>query len=413
MAGLTLSASDFMFKKLYKGGLKKDSLMRGKQMLLWMEHETDFTTNKGIEIPVRYTNGQGYGASNADAATTVTSQAGKSFTVPQRHVTQYGKIDAQVIRNAQHGGGESQFVDAFEAEVDGCTESLGSELNQRSYGKSDGFRSLLSATAAINTTTLTFANAEDAQLYEVGMRIQFADPSAGTVRTGGTGYVTIQSIDSLAGTAVVDTALSTAVTSIVAADAILRWNMNGAELDGIKGWCPDTVASSGDSFLGVDRYIYRTRLAGIYKDLSTMPIKQALIKALQIARGHVGKLFDGDSPWFCNPTQMGALQLSLEAIREIETETSYDIGIRTIECMGKRLIEDEHCPVNEMILVGKGALTRGSCGDQPYVDDAGSGSKFNFNPATGQVDFTLAHDGNVYSRRPWNIMRIKVSAQAA
>jgi len=127
----------------------------------------------------------------------------------------------------------------------------------------------------------------------------------------------------------------------------------------------------------------------------------------------VGKLFESDAPWFCNPKQMGALQLALENIREIETDTPYGIGIKTIECMGKKIIEDEHCPVNEMILVGKGAFTRGSCGDQPYLDDGGSGRKFNFNPATGKVDFVLAHDGNTYSRKPWNIMRVKVSAQAA
>lgn len=416
MAALDSTAADFMYKKLYRGGLDKDSLLRGKQLLLWMTHEDDFTTEKGIEISVKHKNQQGIGSTNANAATVATPSGGKSFTVPQRHVVAYGQIDGIVVRNAMEGGGEAHFADEMESEVDSCTESLGSDLNRSSYGASDGVRSFLSATAVVNTAFAYFANAEEAQFYEIGMRIQFIS-TAGVLRTGGTGYVTITAIDTTSATPNFTFAggnLNALVTDIVAGDGMLRWSMNTKDLDGIKGWCPNTVASVGDSFLGVDRYAYRTRLAGIYVDKSSMPVRNALLSALGFAKGHVGKLFDGKSPWFCNPKNFTQLRMATEAQRVIEGEkaTSYGIGISTFTIDGHTFIEDEHCPIDEMILVGKGALTRGSCGDQPKIDNQ-DGRRFDYNRATGMLDFALAHDGNIYSRKPWNIMRVKISSQAA
>lgn len=413
MAALDSTAADFMFKKLYRGGLDKDSLMRNKQLLLWMDHETDFTTEKGIEIPVKHTHQQGIGSTNANAAAVAQPSGGKSFTVPQRHVTAYGQIDGKVVRNAINGGGEAQFADAMEQEVDSTTESLGSELNARSYGAYDGVRSYMSATYAINTAFIGLANPEDAQLYEIGMRLQFVNPATGALRAGGTGYVTIIGIDSIAGVLQINNTLNVEVTSIAASDGILRWSMNNADLDGIKGWCPNTVLV-GDSFLGVNRYAYRTRLAGIYVDVSDKPVRTGLIRATAVAKGHVGKMFDSKAPWFINPKNMGQIKMSVEQARIVDesVETTYGIGIETIKVFGETFIEDEHCPVDEVIRIGKGAMTRGSCGDQPYLDDQ-DGKKFDYNRATGMLDFCLAHDGNTYSRKPFNILRAKISSQAA
>lgn len=417
MAALDSSAADFMYKKLYRGGLDKDFLLRSKQLLLWMSHEEDFTTEKGIEIPVKHKNQQGVGSTNANAATVATPSGGKSFTVPQRHVVAYGQIDGIVVRNAMAGGGEAHFADEMESEVDSCTESLGSDLNRSGYGANDGVRSFLSATAAVNTAFGYFANAEEAQLYEIGMRIQFVNPAGGALRVGGTGYVTITAIDTTSAAPSFSFAggnLNALVTDIVAGDGIVRWSMNTKDLDGIRGWCPNTVASSGDSFLGVDRYAYRTRLAGLYLNYASMPVRSALIKAVATAKGHVGKLFQDKSPWFINPKNFGQLRMATEAQRVIQGEqaTSYGIGIEKFDIDGHTFIQDEHAPVDEVIMVGKGALTRGSCGDQPKIDNQ-DGRRFDFNRSTGMLDFALAHDGNTYSRKPWNLLRVAISAQAA
>ena len=418
MAQLTESAADFMFKKLYADGLPKDNLLRGKQLLQWMNHETDFTTHKGIEIPVPHTKPQGYGSTNANAAAAVTSSVGSSFVVPQRHVTQYGAIDGTVVRNAINGSNTSHFADAMEREVDGNTESLGETLNAASYGSSDGIRSYIAASGAINTTNLPLRNPEDAQLYEIGMRLQFINPANGALRTGGTGYVVVTKVNSITGNLTLSGTLNAEVTSVALGDGIIRWSMNNADLDGIRGWCPDeAVVNIATPYLGVDRSVYRTRLAGIYLDKSTMPVRSGILAALALAKGHVGKKFEKSAPWFANPKNIGQLRQTVEAGKFLTKamEDKYGIGIDAFEVDGHTFIEDEHCPVDELILIGKEAFTRGSCGDQPYIDDS-DGNKFNYARSgsnAGQLEFCLAHDGNTYSYQPWNIMRLKISSQAA
>jgi hypothetical protein len=413
MAALDQTAADFLFKLMYKDGLDKDALLRNNQMLLWASHETDFTTGTGIRIPVKHTLPQGIGATNADAFAANTSSGGAAFLVPQRHVTQYASLQGDVVRNAMNGGDESQLANALEYEVDAATSALGMEINQRMYGASDGVRFFLKSTGAVNTTTLFAANPEDMSFVEKGMRLQFTNPSTGALRTGGTGYVIVSKVDRIAGEATCTVALSTAVTDIVAGDGVVRWSMNTKDLDGIKGWCPNTVSPS-DSFLGVNRSDDRTQLAGIYLDRSTIPIRSGILAALGVAKNQAGKRFEGDCPFFINPKNLTQIRQTVEAARETDgaVETEYGIGIKTIKVMGYEFIEDSHCPVDEVILVGKGAFTRGSCGDQPVVDDQ-DGKKFHYTRQTGVLEFVLAHDGNSYSRKTWNIMRTKIAAVAA
>jgi hypothetical protein len=413
MPALDLNAADFMFKLLYKSGLDKDVLLRNNALLLWASHETDFTTATGIRIPVKHSMPQGVGDTNANAATASTSSQGTAFLVPQRHITQYAQIDGDVVRNAKHGGDASQLVDALENEVDSATGNLGNELNQRMYGASDGVRFFLSATGAINTTTLFAANPEDMAFVEKNMRLQFINPANGALRAGGTGFVVVDKVDRIAGSATLTGTLNAEVTSVVAGDGVVRWSMNTKDMDGLKGWCP-AVVSGADSFLGVNRSVDRTVLAGIYTDQSQKTIRTGLLSALGIAKNQAGKRFESKAPFFINPKNLTQIRQTVEAARVIEatTPSEYGIGIETIEVMGYRFIEDSHAPVDEAVLIGKGAFTRGSCGDQPYIDDQ-DGNKFHFTPETGKLAFTLAHDGNSYSRRTWNIMRVKLPTVAA
>lgn len=416
---LSTSEADFLFKKMYPDGLDSDALERDNPFLRYINHETDFTSHKGIEIPVPYLNPQGIGATNADANTAEAPSQGVSFTVPQRHITALGRIDGDVVRNAINGNDASQFADALEREVDGTTESLGSELNQRAYGQSDGVRSFMATVAqvpaaVINTTTLYLANAEEAQLYEPRMRLQFINPANGALRTGGTGYVVVTAVDPINGRLTLSAQLNLEVTSVALGDGIVRWSMNTKDMDGVKGWCPDNTVNLATSYLGVDRSVYRTRLAGIYLDKSSGTIRGGLISARGTAKAQVGNKFQSKAPFFINPKNLTQLIQTVEVSRVIEGEmpSRVGIGIETLEIFGRKFIEDPHCPVDEAIQLGDKAFTRGSCGKQPQIDDQ-DGNKFWYNRSTGKLEFVLAHDGNTYSRQPYNIMRIKLPSVAA
>jgi hypothetical protein len=413
MTALDTGAADYLFKLIYKSGLKKEALLRGNQLLLWAAHETDFTSATGIRIPVAHTLPQGIGASNAEAATAATPSGGAAFLVPQRSITHFAELNGNVVRNAMNGGDESQFYDALELEVDNATNMLGMELNQRMYGASDGVRSFLSSTGAINTTT-GFLNApQDSSFYERNMRLQFVNPATGALRTGGTGYVVIDKVDRINGQLTFTVALNAAVTDVVAGDGIVRWSMNTKDMDGVKGWCPATVASN-DNFLGVNRSYDRTQLAGIYTDQSAIPVRSGLLAALGWAQNLAGKRFDENAPAFINPKNLTQIRQTVEAARIVtdSTETEYGMGIKTFEIMGTRFIQDSHCPVDEVIFIGKGAFTRGSCGNQPVVESQ-DGRKFYYGRRTGVLEFCLVHDGNSFSRQTWNLMRVKIAAVAA
>jgi hypothetical protein len=401
-----------MFKTMYADGIDPKQLVRDKPLLQWAPHKTNFTTARGFEVPAPYVNPQGIGPTNATAAANEVSTKGVAFLVPQRHHYAFGAIDGEVVRNAESGDNESQYVDAMEREIDGATEALGVEIHQRMYGDKSGVRSYLSATTTINSTTWTLANEEDAQYYEVGMKIVPVNPATGLPRVG-----TAVSVSSVNGVTLICSGNINSFTSAAAGDGIARDGFatagGGLDLDGLNGWCPITVASSGDSFNGVDRYVYRNRLAGVYVDISNDPIRSGFIKAKAKAKAQVGTMFEASAPFFINPKNLAQIMQSVEQakITDLELADTYEIGLEAVKIMGHTFVSDSLCPVNTAYLVGTGAFARATCGDQPKLDNI-DGNEFFFNRRTGVLEFVMVHDGNTVALKPYNIMRVSLPTAA-
>lgn len=398
------SAVQFLYRQLYSDGIDQEALNRNKPLMEWTKNKSDFTNSLGIKIPAPYVNPQGIAATNAGASAAEVASAGVVFTIPQRHHYAMIRIDADVVRNTVNGGDESQFTDLVTREVDGITEAIGVEVAQRMYGESNAIRSVLSATAVINTTTWTLANVEDAQYYEPNMKVVLVDPATGTARTGTA--VTVQKVDPIAGT-LLCSAAPNSFTSAAAGDGIARDTFVGIDFDGLKGWIPATISGS-DSFLGVNRSTYRTRLAGVYVNGSNMPIRNAFIKAMSVAKSQVGTMFEKKSPFFINPKNLAQIVQTVEQTRvnSVEIEGKYGIGIEAVEALGHRFVEDSLCPVNECFLIGKNAWTRATCGKQPQIDTSGDGNDFWYNRSTGKIEAILAHDGGTGSYEAFNLLRM-------
>jgi len=403
------STAQYVFKTLYSDGFDPKSLVRKKPLLQWCEHKTDFTSARGMEIPAPYVNPQGIGATNAAASSNEVSGKGVTFLLPQRSVYGFGAINGSVVRNAVNGNDDSQFINAMEREVDGATESIAVELHQRMYGTNTGIRAYLSGTAAITTTTWTFANVEDVQFFEPGMKVVLVNPATGAARVGSA--VTVTSVDPDAGT-MVCSGNPNSFTSAAAGDGIARDSMVGADLDGLSAWCPTTVSGS-DSFLGVNRSVYRSRLAGVYSDISNDPIRSGFIKAIAKAEQQVGTMFDADSPFFIHPKNLAQIMQSVEQAKIVhqELDDKFGIGLKAVKIMDWTFVRDAMCPVNTAYLVGEDAFIRASCGSQPKLDDSG-GNEFFMNFRTGVLEFVLVHDGNCGSPAPYNILRCSLPTTA-
>lgn len=400
---LGISTAQWLFRQLYSDGIDQEALVRNKPLLQWTDNKTNFTSSKGIEIPCPYVNPQGIGSTNASAAANEVESKGVSFTLPQRHHYAFARIDGDVVRNTINGGPASQFTNALTREVDGATEAIGAEIHQRMYGDNSGLRSLTSSATSIASTTWTLANPEDCQFYEPNMKVVLVNPATGLARAGTA--VTVNKVDPIAGTIECSANMNT-FTSAAAGDGIARDSMVGADLDGLKAWCP-AVVSGADSFLGVNRSTYRTRLAGYYHDASNGPIRNGFIAALAKAKAQVGSMFESKSPFFINPKNLAQIEQTVESGRIVTSTTAdkYGIGIEVKDIMGYKFVEDSQCPVNEAFLIGTNAWTRATCGKQPQIDDQ-DGNQFYFNRATGKLEFVLAHDGNSGSYEPYNVMRV-------
>jgi hypothetical protein len=401
---LDQSAASFLFRQLYSDGIDQEALVRNKPFMQWTKNKTDFTNNTGIKIPAPYVNPQGIAATNAGASSAEVASAGVVFTIPQRHHYAMIRLDADVVRNTVEGGEASQFTNLLTREVDGVTEAIGVEVAQRMYGESTAIRSLTLSTGAINSTTWFLANPEDAQFYEVNMKIVLVNPATGLARVGTA--VTVQKVNPIVGT-LICSGNPDSFTSAAAGDGIARDTFVGVDFDGLKGWVPTTVSVS-DSFLGVNRSVYTTRLAGCYVDGSQMPIRNAFIKALAVAKAQVGTMFESKSPFFINPKNMAQILQTVEQtkVNAVELDDKYGIGLEGVECLGHKFIEDSLCPVNECFMVGKNAWIRATCGKQPQIDTSGDGQEFWYNRSTGKIEAILAHDGGTGAVEPYNLLRL-------
>lgn len=408
MTNLTDSNSTYLFKLLQDQGLDQEAMLRENPLATWSPNETDFTSNLGKVISVEYVNPQGAGTTEALAASTANPSAGVKFLVPQRHYTMNAGITRIVLQNAKAGGSESEFADALINETDGVAMQFGNHLERQMWGTYLGYRGTV---LSFTTTTTTFTNPTDTQTLENGMTLEAVDPGGGTpVVRSGTGKIT--AINRTSG--VVTGFGSTACAALANGDYIVQYgDFTNATFNGVQDWCPETVSGT-DTYLGLSspgRAADRERLAGIFYDGSGKNIRNAFIGAIQHAKTFAGMGFKADAPMFVHPKNYQKILESVEPskIVDIELETSYSIGLKGIQVFGHKFVEATFCPINTAFLIGKGAFIRGSAGTQPSINAHGQGnSGFLYVPDTGVLSFTMSHDGNCYTRRPYQFLRVKL-----
>lgn len=412
MANLTATntSADFLFKLLQDQKLDDEAFVRDNVMLNWCPNETDFTSHLGKDISVEYAAPQGAGTTEAIAASTAKPSVGVKFRVPQRHYTMNAGIERVVLQNAAAGGDESEFADALVDQMDGVTAQFGNHLERQLWGTSLGYRAVV---ASFTTTTVTLTNASDAQLIEVGQTLQTVDPGGGTpVIRAATAAVT--GINRTTG--VLTGPGSTLMAAIANGDFIVgQGDFTNLCFNGLDDWAPIAVSPT-DTFLGLaspGRSADRERLAGIYYDGSAKNIRNACIGAVQHAKTMAGPGFKAKSPMFLHPKNFQKILESVETskIVSLKLDTTYGVGLEAVEIMGHKYVEAYGCPLNTGFLVGEGAFVRGSSGKQPAINAFGQGnSGFLYVPDTGVLSFTMSHDGNSYSRRPYQILRVKLPA---
>jgi hypothetical protein len=395
-------------KLLAEQKLDDGALKRNNPLVAWMNTETDFTSQRGKEVAIEYTTAQGAAGTFAQASTAANPSQGTKFLVPQRLYVMNAGISYQTLQNAANGGSDSEFADALVNEMDGVTQQFGNHEERQAWGTNAGIRGVVASGTA---SPITLTNKTDAQLLEIGQSIE-AISSGGTLRSG------IGLITGINRTTGVITYTGT-ITSLAVGDSIVGVGDGGSfaspnrnfAYDGIQAWCPVTPSAS---FLGVNQQTDRERIAGIYYDGSAQNISNAFIGAQAVSDLMSGLGLDSAAPIFVNPLNYAQIAMSAQSSKIVAQgfNDTYGIGLKGITIGDMNFVKAAFCPVNTAFKIGKGAFTRGSSGQAPALNKYNAdGSAFVFDPSTGIMKFTMGRLGNTYSKRPYHIMRVALSAQ--
>lgn len=265
---------------------------------------------------------------------------------------------------ARSRGDEGAFLKAATSISDNQLEEFANDISTSLYRSRDGNRGKISTGTTIASSTLKFAVPSDVLNFGLGMELDVAAAqSTGNVRAYGSNShgIYVSAIDYVAGTitaGITPTPGSTPVNLNDAADGIptiatgdfvyVRGDRN-LKLNGFLDWIPYGGPLGGDSFLGVDRTVQPTALAGNYLDgtgYGTM--YECLDDAITQVHMMGGKLTHFLMPF----KAFGKLQKELVGKTQLVNvkSTSAEIGYEGIKVIGSTgpvtCLPDRSCPAN-------------------------------------------------------------------
>jgi hypothetical protein len=253
-----------------------------------------------IDQPFLYGTPQGY-SNDFNAAQSQSGTAPAAARISAR-MSQAYKIIEFYDKDVLLSQSENAYADLFQKTVEGVFASFYNNMDLDFHNSGTGWRGTVSAiaggtnpvngaTLAANTIALTTALPLEA-VFEPYQMLQFATysgfplsgsifpPSDGRSATTLSSAVQVINVDPIAQTLTLSDSSAAVVGSfVVQYGACLGFssaNLNGAPI-GLDSWNPfGGVPATGDSFLGINRAPYNTRLAGYWFDGSKLSIEDGL-----------------------------------------------------------------------------------------------------------------------------------------
>lgn len=290
-----------LLKELYPDGLPEQILMRKHVLLSKIGKEGD-AYGDHIVVPVVYDNPAGRSADiatllgNTAAGSPINPTQSKKFLVFLSSDYAATWINELTVLKAANDRGA--FVNAFKFEVDGLLRQLGNSLSHGLYRDGSGTVARGDGAWTITGNVITLLQRADTKFFNIGMNLDFianssGAPSGSPRALAATFRVQVTKIDEDAGTitCALDSAgsavanISTYYTSLANTDWIApAGDYNSAfattgiqKIKGLASWLPLTAPTGGDSFWGVDRSVFPTRLAGHRLNDSTAPAEDSIM----------------------------------------------------------------------------------------------------------------------------------------
>jgi hypothetical protein len=269
-------------------------------LLATMPKADKFSGSKHI-IPVRYGIAQGVNSQFTTARTLATNTSALFERFESVRVRKFllARIDEETLRASKDDDGA--FVEALTAEIDSVMMAgkrrLAYEMYRAGWGK-------VGVIGSVSGSTITLSDVDDVTIFEKGMVVAFGETeSSGTLRDG---TLTVSGVNRASGV-ITFSATVTTITGITDGDIIFidgeRQSASSPTrrcVVGLEAWLPQTAPDSSDSFLGVERDVDPTRLAGQRVSATGVPLEEALISGnVQVGRegGKLDKYYMSYTEW--------------------------------------------------------------------------------------------------------------------
>lgn len=292
---------DAFLKELYPEGVPAEIMMRKHLFMSKVAKEGD-ATGEYIVVPVVYDNPSGRSADIAALLATngpISPTKSSKFAVYLASDYAATWINELTIKKA--GNDRGSFVNARKFEIDGLLRQLGNSMAHALYRAGDGTVGRGDGAYSIAGNVITLLNRADTKFFQLGMVLDLIANSGGVpgaLRVVATQRVVVTKLSEDAGT--VTCALDVTGAAVVAfstnytAAANTDWfaavgdynalwaSTANVKIKGLAAWIPLVEPTGGDSFWGLDRSVYPTRLAGSRLNDSTAPAEDSIMALAEI-----------------------------------------------------------------------------------------------------------------------------------
>jgi hypothetical protein len=417
MASFNLTNFDAAMKHMYPFKKVENMVYKSNPLLAMIPKDTSFPgRNATYAVEYGLTTGR-----SADFQTAQNNRGGtriEDFVVTRVKDYAVVSVDNETLLAAD--GSEGSLLDVAKSKTDSALHALSRTMGRDIYRSGTGSIMKLAASGAVSGSVVTPLAGGTIQV-EVGMRLKGSATDGSALYDG---VLTVESVDRKANTFATTVAPGTAMASLgdndflyVEGDA--KNNISNIKMAGLDSWLPESIASSGDSHFGVNRYIDSSRLGGQRQDFADSSIQDTLIQAaVLVARegGRPDAVFINPSDWAELAVDLEGRALANQAYNRRRFENGDDMaqfGFATLQLATPAgmvdIVADHNCPENICYMLQLNTWKFKSLGQAPRLLDF-DGLKGIRQSNEDGVEYRWGYYGNLLCTAPGFNCRIALSS---
>ena len=385
----------FALKTLWPQSEINNEVYKDNPFLALLKKQEDFD-GANMYLALQYADNTSRSHTFAKAQANRTSLKGVRYLLTRKKDYATAEIDTETIRASKSKKGS--LVDALDAEMKSAVNALNRSMGIDCYGSGTGARGQVAVQA---TSPITMSLIPSITNIEVGMKLVASETDGSALRDAGAA-ITVTGVNRDAGTFT----FSGSISGLQVGDFLYSEGdaINASTqlaMTGLAGWLPYTAPDS-TPFMGVNRAVDTTRLAGVRMDISSYLLSEGVVKfGARIAREQ-GK----PDYLFLDFEQFTNFEIELGSKVQYMDAQVGDIGFRGIRfTAGKQAVNvmpDQNCPQDRAYAIQMDTWKLYSLGPAPGVLNDDGNEMLRVSSADG-VEIRLGYYAELGCNAPgWN-----------